>query len=104
MRVIMDSRKEILTNRTGKEVNGLIILEVNNITIDEDLRSIVFVDIERDGSSSLYSFDLPEIEDDYCRELHGNLLVSDAFEKGLLDLRGYQYRVFDYTNSTEEEE
>ena len=101
MRVIMDSRKEILTNRTGKEVNGLIILEVNNVTIDEDLRNIVFVDIERDGSSSLYSFDLPEIEDDYCRELRGNLIVSEAFEKGLLDLRGYQYRVFDYTTSTE---
>ena len=37
MRVIMDSRKEILTNRTGKEVNGLIVLEVNNVTIGEDL-------------------------------------------------------------------
>lgn len=102
MRVIMDSRKEILTNRTGKEVNGLIVLEVNNVTINEDLRSIVFVDIERDGLSSLYSFDLPEIEDDYCRELYGNLLVSEAFEKGLLDLRGYQYRVFDDMTSMEE--
>ena len=61
------------------------IIDVDNISFGTD--QIAFIFGEPEGI--LYSFDIP----DDGTEVY-NILSNEAFEKGILDLRGYSYQMF----------
>ena len=76
MRVIMDLKGE-----KGR----YYIIDVDNIAFSTDEIGFVF------GTRGiLYDFNIP----DDGTEVY-NILSNEAFEKGTLDLRGYDYRMFD---------
>lgn len=77
MRVIMD-----LKVKKGK----YYIIDVDNISFGTDEIGFYF-----GGSKGiLYFFDIP----DDGTEVY-NILSNEAFEKGTLDLRGYDYQMYD---------
>lgn len=77
MRVIMDLK-------AGK--GRYYIIDVNNISFSTDELAFVF----GTPGGILYIFNI---------SYHGteayNILSNEVFEKGILDLRGYSYRMFD---------
>lgn len=79
MRVIMD-----LKTKKGK----YYIIEVDNISFA--IETIAFYFGNKIDGSILYVFDIP----DDGTEVY-NILSYEAFEKGALDLRGYNYCRYD---------
>lgn len=79
MRVIMDLKTE-----KGK----YYIVEVDNISFGIEEIGFIFGN-ETDGSM-LYIFDVPDDGTEVYK-----ILSQEAFEKGTLDLRGYDYRMYD---------
>lgn len=88
MRVILD-----LPAKNGK----YLLLEVDNIGFGTEKISFIFEDNIDDNGCTLYVFNIPDDGTEVCK-----ILSQEAFEKGTLDLRGYDdYRMYD-CNTMEE--
>ena len=85
MRVILD-----LHVKNGK----YLIIEVDNISFGNE--EIAFVFGNNTDGCTLYSFNIPDDGTEVYK-----ILSYDAFEKGALDLRGYDYHMYD-CNTMEE--
>jgi len=87
MRVILD-----LHVKNGK----CLLLEVDNVSFSTKKIAFIFGDNIDDNGCTLYVFEIPDDGTEAYK-----ILSYEAFEKGALDLRGYDYRMYD-CNTMEE--
>lgn len=85
MRVLLDLKRKN---------NKFILLEVDNVSFGTE--NIVFIFGDKSSGEILYAFNIP----DDGTEVY-NILSHEALEKGFLDLRGYEYHMYDIKTSEE---
>lgn len=90
MRIMLDIKTK---NKKGK----YILLEVDNVSFGTG--EICFIFGDNNSGTILYSVNIPDNETEVYDILY--ILSLKALEKGFLDLRGYEYHMYDEVTGEE---